>query len=385
MASIKAEERKKGTVYVARVRTPGGGTLVRTFRTKTDAKNWAAVEEGKKKAGRQPGHVTAGKTTFGKYAADWMEIRKLRPKTVESYRDLLKRFILPEFEKAPLSRITPHSVSTWYAKLLRADKAAGRSHNQTAKSYRLLHTIMNTAVADDILAANPCRIVGAGQERPDERPSLEIGEVQALAEAIDDRYRALVLTAAFAGLRRGELLALRRRHVNFLQGTLTVQNQADRKGNESEPKTPAGKRTRPLPAFLADALAVHMDQYTENVPHAHVFTGPRGTTEALNVSTLKRAWTAATEATGLEHVTLHDLRHFSGTYFAQMGATTAEIMGHLGHASAAAAMRYQHEALSRTDELAKRMNEAYVATPPNASVTKISDKTATKRRSRGSA
>ena len=380
MASIKADERAKGTVWRVRIYLPGGGMDNTTWPTEAAALAYVKRMEAEKVTGRLPEDFAGGKVKFGAYAAEWMATRQLRDRTREGYDDLLKRFILPELKNVALKGITAARVRKWHAALLRADEKAKRSHNQTAKSYRLLRTILNTAVADGALAKNPCAIRGAGIEDPDERPILEVAEVEALAAAIEPHLRALVMTAAYAGLRRGELLALRRRDVDLLHGTLPVRKQVDRAGRESDPKTRAGKRTRPLPGFLVDELTAHLDQWTPPEKDARVFVGVQG--GPLSTLVLNLAFKAAREKVGLERVTLHDLRHFSGTYFAQMGATTREIMGHLGHASPAAAMRYQHDAASRGQELAKRMDAAVRAARevPDADVVEIGTVAKTSRK-----
>lgn len=353
MASIKEETRKKGTVYVARVRTPGKGTLTQTFAKKADAKKWAAAIEGDKARAKLPANVLDGNRKFGEFATEWMSTRQLRFRTREGYDDLLRRFIKPTFEKVQLAQITPQQVRRWHTKLLAADTKAKRSHGQTAKAYALLRTILNTAVADGILGANPCQIRGAGTVRTNKRPFIEPADVFALAESMGPRYRALILLAGFIGLRRGELLGLRRRDIDPLHAKITIERQAVRTGRnrvEGEPKTDAGIRSRPLPPFLVAELEAHMDAFTGPSPDDPVFVGPQG--GPLAAITLQRALKDAREATGVTG-TLHDLRHSAATVFAWSGATTQEIMNHLGHSSSAAAMRYQHAANSRDAETAQ--------------------------------
>jgi hypothetical protein len=72
----------------------------------------------------------------------------------------------------------------------------------TSKAYRLLTAILNTAVDDGLIRRNPCRIKGASVEKSPERPVLTVPEVFALAEAIDERYAALILLAALVSLGR---------------------------------------------------------------------------------------------------------------------------------------------------------------------------------------
>lgn len=111
--------------------------------------------------------------------------------------------VLPVFGDVELAKLTPAKVREWNAGMLKAGKP-GKS--TVAKGYRLLHAIMNTAVADELLVRNPCNIKGAGREDPDERPIVSVPKVYELADAVEPRFRAMVLIAAFVGLRLGEMM-----------------------------------------------------------------------------------------------------------------------------------------------------------------------------------
>ena len=100
---------------------------------------------------------------FGDYVESWMTLRTepLSPRTQELYRQLLRNHILPTWGAVPLARITPSGVRRWYSDLL----AAGRTRGVVAKSYRLMRAVLNTAVEDERLRRNPCKLRGAGAER----------------------------------------------------------------------------------------------------------------------------------------------------------------------------------------------------------------------------
>jgi integrase len=91
-----------------------------------------------------------------------------------------------------------------------------------AKAYRLMRAILNTAVHDRRIRENPCQIKGADKEPTSERPVLSVRQVFDLADAISDRYRALVLLATFGNLRWGELAGLRRRNLDLDNRTVRV-------------------------------------------------------------------------------------------------------------------------------------------------------------------
>jgi hypothetical protein len=121
---------------------------------------------------------------------------------------------------------------------------------------------MGTAVGDGIVQRNPCRVRGAGQDRSPERPVLSVGEVVALVEVMPERYRALVLLAAFGSLRWGELAALRRCDVDEEHGTIRVERSLTELAGGGRifgpPKSAAGKRVVVVPTVIGPALAHHM-------------------------------------------------------------------------------------------------------------------------------
>lgn len=102
---------------------------------------------------------------FGEYALRWVEERDLAATTDELYRRLLRLHLLPTFDGVDLDKITPPGVRTWRAERLKATEAP----TTVAKSYRLLKAIMETAVDDELIRRNPCRIKGAGKESAEER------------------------------------------------------------------------------------------------------------------------------------------------------------------------------------------------------------------------
>ncbi len=188
-----------------------------------------------------------GAILFGHYAEDRLATRRrvdgrpLAPRTVELYRALLDRRLLPEFARAPLTAIRPERVRAWHAEVTDSSTAL-----QAAKAYRLLRAILNTAVEDGRLPANPCRVRGGGVERRPERPFVDAEIVVALANAIEPRYRALLRLAGFGGLRLGELLALKPTDIELKTGIIRVHAQAvELKNGErivSSPKTDGGRR-----------------------------------------------------------------------------------------------------------------------------------------------
>jgi integrase len=237
---------------------------------------------------------------------------------------------------------------------------AGRPGESTiAKAYRLLSGILGTAVIDNVITRNPCREKGAGVERATEIRAATPAEVSALAAAIEPRYRALVLTAAYGGCRWGELAGLRQRNLDLDHSCLTVVEQAIelRSGKRivRPPKTAAGRRVVHLPGAVVEALRDHLEHFTADDPDGLVFTSNQGGPLRQNNFRIRR-WLPAVGRVGLEGIRFHDLRHVAGTLATVSGATIREVQARLGHASPAAAYRYQHVLDDRDAEIAKRLD-----------------------------
>jgi integrase len=294
----------------------------------------------------------AGKSTLEQYARIWLDQRgELAFRTKELYEYLLDRHILPELGRFPLVALTPSRIRSWYS-------SRAQIHASTAaKAYRLLSAIFSTAVVDGLVATSPCKVAGAGVERPAERPVATIQEVMALEVAMPEHLRLIVVLATWCQLRRAELLGLRRRDVDLDQSmihieqsrTITMHGKSLVKG----PKTEAGRRTIAVPAPLLPKIQEHLNRFTGPGSDDLVFIGSSG--RPLTPNVLQAVWQRARASVGRNDLRLHDLRHTGLTFAAAAGATTVELMHRAGHSSAAAAMRYQHATRDRDKVIAEAL------------------------------
>ncbi len=351
--------------YQARVRGDDGllCPAPETFTTKAEADRWVASMITDQSQGRWV-DPRAGKVPLRAYAAEWLRGKAaLSPKTSELYDYLLERLVLPALGDVQLCDLSPARVRRWRADLFRA----GRPGPSTiAKAYRLLSSMMATAVVDNLISRNPCQEKGAGVERAPEMRIITPEQVACIAAAIDRRYRALVLTAAYAGCRWGELAGLRQKNLDLADGTLVVAEQVvELHGGRllvREPKSDAGRRVVHLPAGLVAELRAHVSEFVRPDPEGLVFTSGRGT--SLRQSNFRdRHWLPALQAAGVDRLRFHDLRHVAGTLATVSGATIREVQARLGHASPAAAYRYQHVLESRDAEIAERLDTLFRAAP----------------------
>ena len=328
MANSKGRRREFGTLrklpsgrYQARYYGPDGirYSADDTFATKTEAQNWLTLKEAEilDDDWTDP---DAAEILLPAYAATWIAERAgLRSKTVKLYASLLRCHIAPHLATVTVGELTLARVRRWRKKLL----DSGVSPITTAKAYRLLRAVMNTALDDELIKRNPCRIKGADKEESPERPVLTVVQVYALADAVGPAYRALILLATFASLRWGELAALTPADIDLNACTVRITRQLnyhDAGYSFGPPKSRAGVRVVPFADLIVPDLSKHLEALPAGLGLA--FCSPNGA--PLNHSNFRRrVWLPALAAVGLSGVHLHDLRHTGNQFTAEEGAQPA--------------------------------------------------------------
>jgi integrase len=328
-------------------------TAPSTFDRKRDAEQFLAETETDLLRGDWFDPLS-GRTCLGQYAATWIDERGVAVRTADLYRSLLRNHIVPYLGRMEIADLTAPVVRRWRKEL----RDAGASTGTMAKAYRLLHAIMATAVEDGSIRVNPCNIRGAGSYEPDERPTVDISVVFALADVIQPRYRLAVLLATFASLRYGEIIGLQRRHLLVRDGKVRVAQQAiqtnDGRTFDGDPKA-RSIRTVTLPDFMTAEVEDHLRRYVGRSPNAYVFLGPKGARPTR--SNFHRIWDKARRSVGVPGLHLHDLRHTGNTLAAETGATLRELMDRMGHRSTRAALIYLHARDHRDKEIAMGIDQ----------------------------
>lgn len=183
-----------------------------------------------------------------------------------------------------------------------------------------------------LIPRSSCTIKGAGTERHAEMQAATPDQVAHLAEAAGPRWEALILTAAYVGLRWGELAGLRRSDLGA--GTVTVARKLAEVNGDlsfSPPKTAADKRTVGIPSFVVRSLQVHLGHHAELGAKGLVFPAPEGPMRRSNFR--RRVWEPATTEAGVSGLRFHDLRHTAATLAAASGTSLKALMARIGHAS----------------------------------------------------
>lgn len=234
--------------WQARYRDRQGRLRSKTFATKGEARRFLERTGTSMQRGDWV-DPRLGRISFSAWATEWERTTvDLRPTTVDLYQYILRSFLLPTFGPVPMGRIGPLEVRAWLADLAASDVSAASAH----RAFRLLRRIMNVAVQSEVIARSPCTGVRPPQVPRNEMRFCTPEEVADLAEVVDPGYRCLVLTAAYTGLRWGELAGLKRKRVDLLHPSPYRHRAAHR-----AQRRPALRRTedrrRPAPG---EALAL---------------------------------------------------------------------------------------------------------------------------------
>jgi integrase len=274
--------------------------------------------------------------SFAQAAREWLrycrEDRACKPSTMRGYRSSVEGRLIPVFGEMALADITALHIERWRATL----PVSPRMKNKLLTE---LHGIFKRARRMHGLEHNPAAEV----EHLRVRRSCDIEvftpeEVMALVRAAANAQDgAIYLTAAFTGLRRGELIALRWRDVDF-GGSLLRVRASYAAGHLTTPKS--GKiRSVPLAPQVAGALAL-LGQRSEHVADEDlVFPGAHG--GYLDGSALRRRYTTALQRAGLRRLRFHDLRHTFATRVIAK-ADIVRVQEWMGHADIQTTRKYLH-------------------------------------------
>ena len=329
-----------------------------TFATKGEADRWLTLRRAELLKADWTATVT-GTRSFGDYAQTWLTQRQLKPRTRAHYRNLLDKQILPTFARTPLRSISPTMVRGWYASLS-PDTPTLRAH-----AYGLVRAILQTAVYDREISANPAHIRGAGStSRAVTITPATLDELTTLVAAMPPRRQAMILLAGWCGLRFGEITELRRKDLDLHRGTVHVHRAVTRVDGHyliTTPKSAAGRRDVALPPHQTPALQHHLDQHTGPDPEALLFPASGDPTRHLAPASLYKTFYRARNAAGRPDLRWHDLRHTGAVLAAHTGATLAELMNRLGHSTPQAALRYQHAINDRDTQIAAALSQLATA------------------------
>ncbi len=320
----------------ARVRAPDGRLVSKSFRTKTQAQQWVEDQRSEMRRGEWV-DPTAGDITLTRWLVE-VDVRKrirLADATLKQRESLIRNHIHPSIGLYPLNRITPEALQRWVVEL-----AETLSPQTVRHTYTIVSEALRLAVTRGRILRSPdIEIELPKIERPEHRYLTE-DQVWELADAIDPRYRPIILIGAFGGLRPGEIYSAQ--WVDWKAPRLAVRGT----------KTKMSRRTVKLPPWMTDELARHRQAY----PHvSHIVFSSTG--NPVDGRTFRRrAFASAVRRTVGEPMTPNDLRHTHVALLVAEGWHPKGVMERLGHTSIRTTMdTYGHLFPQIADEMVDRL------------------------------
>ncbi|WP_336029050.1 tyrosine-type recombinase/integrase [Geodermatophilus sp. FMUSA9-8] len=329
-----------------------------------EAKRDAGIVEA---AGRAP--------TVGEWLDHWLDniaARKVRARTLESYRSTVRLHLRPGVGHHRLDRLQPEHLERLYGAL--SDK--GLSPASILRAHRVLSRALRVASQRAKVARNVATLVDPPTvKRPETALPLSAQEARKVMAAAQTHRNAARWTVALAvGLRQSEALALRWSDVDLDNGTMSVRRGLHRISGQGlvyeEPKADRSRRNLALPAQLVDALkAQRAAQLEERIAagplwedHDLVFAQPNG--RPIERKSDWRAWKALLRQAGVREVRLHDGRHTAATLLLSEGVHPRVVMEVLGHAQMRTTTdTYSHVMPALGRDAADRMGNALWGPP----------------------
>ncbi len=321
--------RKIGDKWVAQVRLkPGvagkgasvGATRTRRFPTKPMAMAWARDIEAQRDKGtlKDP---KLDEVTLGSLWPAVSKIRKgvLEPATVAKNQSHWIGHLEPHFGDLSVTGLRRSAIEAWVVEQVEA----GVGVPTIEACVRLLSAILESAVDDDLIVANPARKVRVPKHMPKRKRFVTEDEINRVLGHVDaPDYKLLLALMATTGLRIGEALGLTRADIDRAASVVSVRQVWTRFGIKEYPKSDSAVRTVPVPDEVRDALKVHI---APMLPASQVFQG-----DDRNLN--RRVLAPACVAAKVEVFTLHELRHHCASVWVARGVPLFEVAKALGQA-----------------------------------------------------
>jgi integrase len=322
--------------YEAFVYSPRDGKKVRkTFARLGEAKSWRAD------AKRSVDHGTLRtptRRTLGEAAGRWLtgavagDIRNrsgqpYKPATLRGYRQALDTYLLPVLGGRKLNTVTTADLQ----ELVDRWQAEGQSASTIRNSIKPLQAIYRRARSREGLPVNPTHDLELPAPAPEEVEIIAPEVAAQMLAAAPEQDRALWATALSAGLRYGELRALRWGAVDLASGTIRVRESWDAKEGSIAPKTRSSQRTTPMPGALRDLLIDRRIAAEDVADELLVFGLPTGRPFHANV--VYRRADAAWKKAGLGQLRLHQARHTYASFMIAAGVNAKALSSFMGHSS----------------------------------------------------
>lgn len=339
-----------------------GKRLRKTFPTLAAARAWRAEAQTAVRRGTLRAPVVTTVREAGEALIEGMRSGRVRtrsgdrykPSAVRSYEAALRDRIFPELGGKRLGDVQRRDVQRLADDLL----AEGRDPSTIRNALMPLRVIYRRAIEDGDVAVNPCANLRLPAVRGRRERIASPEEAQRLLGSLPERDRPVWATALYAGLRRGELMALRWEDVDLAAGVIRVERSYDDKGRvEIEPKSRAGRRTVPIVGALRDVLVEHKARQDRD--DGLVFGSSAET--PFQPSNLWRRAQRAWKRASLEPIGLHEARHTFASVLIAAGVNAKAIATYMGHASIQTTYDLYGKLMPGSESEAAALVDAYLA------------------------
>ncbi len=340
-----------------------GKRLRKTFPTLAAAKAWRAEAQTAIRRGtlRGPSDITiaeacdAWEKGVGEGSIRNRSGDPYKPSVIRGYSQSIRLYIKPELGSRKLSSLSRVDVQDFADRLL----ASGLDPSTVRNTLKPLRVIYRRALARSEVAINPTTALELPACRGRRLRIADPAEATALIEALPPADRAVWALALYAGLRRGELWALRWEDVDLDAGVIHVRRSWDPKAGEIEPKSAAGTRRVPIASMLRRILVEHRLRQGGDLGTRIVLDGDGKLKHSTTLTErAHRIWRKA----GIEPIGLHECRHTFASLMIAAGVNAKALSTYIGHASISITMdRYGHLMPGSETEVANLL-DGYLAT-----------------------
>lgn len=381
-----------GKRWIVRWRDHGGEDHKRFFEKKADADQEAARIETEL-ARRTYINPRAGEISFRDYAEQWRSGQFADPNTAYQVRSRLRLHVYPRLGDLAMQVITPSHVRSWLCAL-----TVSRNYQRTL--FANVSQVFTAAIADDIIAKNPCinRTVRKPAADPQQVVPWTGEQITDVYQALPDRYAVVVPLAAGTGLRHGEILALAPEDIDLERRTIRVQRQIKlTPSNQPYFALPKGRkiRTVPMPDAVRDALTDHLERFpARTITLGWDSPDDKPTSADLIITTRERKtvnrhyfnakiWKPALTIAGIPPTRengCHALRHFYASVLLDGGESIKTVSERLGHADPGFTLRTYTHLLPQSDTRTRDIIDTALQTFPTQSAPKSTSSETTARR-----
>jgi integrase len=299
-------------------------------------------------------HVAPDKQTVADYLRDWLDNDTgLSPKTLERYRQLAERQIMPHLGTVPLQKLRPAQIDAWHSALLKS----GLHPRTVGHAHRVLHRGLERAVKLEIASRNVAHVVKPPRVEYEEVEILTTDQVGDVVSRLDGHpLHPIVVFALSSGCRRGEICALTWGAVDLDKGSVKIEQSLEETAaglRVKPPKSKAGRRSVSLPPHAVEVLRGCYRQQIElrlqlgiaGRPGAEdwVFPGSLDGSQPYPPDKLSRDWGNVVRDRKLPRVMFHALRHTHASALIASGQDVVSVSKRIGHSSPAITLRvYSH-------------------------------------------